>query len=591
MKKYKMLKKVTFCSSLLLASTLTSCTDWLTLYPMDKIVEENFWEDKRDLESVRNAVYVNMTTNDCLERYMVWGELRSDNLMENSAVGLFDNLRDISEKVDIKPQNPYASWSKFYESINYCNKVLQHGPEILQKDKSFSTVEWEYMKAEMVALRALNYFYLIRAFDEVPMVFTAINDDSEVRTQKAVPQSVLLDSLVNQMEYVVEHGQICPNYGNSADNKGLITDKAFHTILADLYLWRGSYYEGIKDKTMADSSYKACIAHCEKVIDLFDKDYRNLSSMSLSQFGADETERAENKYHLIWNTGNDRSGLESNAYNSIFGSGNSFESIFELQFNGNDVTNALVGVYYRNSNGAGSLLPSKIAKAQPAGVDAENALFSKTDLRRWATVENQKAQDYYIIKYAAGSIEQPSVSDNTKVSEDDMKPEYSLRSTANAHWIFYRLPDVLLMKAEAMCLLKQDAKQINELLNAVFKRSNPKALSTELLPVLNYGDNDANDNIQKQILRERNREFYGEGKRWFDIMRYALRKGYAEGPSAAYSLFKAKYEETQNAGSIEGKYKQNMKVMYFPYSETEVKANPELVQNPIWNDQSTIQKK
>ena len=591
MKKYKMLKKVTFCSSLLLASTLTSCTDWLTLYPMDKIVEENFWEDKRDLESVRNAVYVNMTTNDCLERYMVWGELRSDNLMENSAVGLSDNLRDISEKVDIKPQNPYASWSKFYESINYCNKVLQHGPEILQKDKSFSTVEWEYMKAEMVALRALNYFYLIRAFDEVPMVFTAINDDSEVRTQKAVPQSVLLDSLVNQMEYVIEHGQICPNYGNSADNKGLITDKAFHTILADLYLWRGSYYEGIKDKTMADSSYKACIAHCEKVIDLFDKDYRNLSSMSLSQFGADETERAENKYHLIWNTGNDRAGLESNAYNSIFGSGNSFESIFELQFNGNDVTNALVGVYYRNSNGAGSLLPSKIAKAQPAGVDAENALFSKTDLRRWATVENLKAQDYSIIKYAAGSIGQPSVSDNTNVSEDDMKPEYSLRSTANAHWIFYRLPDVLLMKAEAMCLLKQDAKQINELLNAVFKRSNPKALSTELLPVLNYGDNDANDNIQKQILRERNREFYGEGKRWFDIMRYALRKGQAEGPSAAYSLFKAKYEESQNAGSIEGKYKQNMKVMYFPYSETEVKANPELVQNPIWNDQSTIQKK
>lgn len=588
-----MLKKVTFCSSLLLASTLTSCTDWLTLYPMDKIVEENFWEDKRDLESVRNAVYVNMTTNDCLERYMVWGELRSDNLMENSAVGLPDDnyLRDISEKVDLKPQNAYASWSKFYESINYCNKVLQHGPEILQKDKSFTAVEWEYMKAEMVALRALNYFYLIRAFDEVPMVFTAINDDSEVRTQKAVSQSVLLDSLVNQMEYVVEHGQICPNYGNSADNKGLITDKAFHTILADIYLWRGSLYEGNGEDAKADSSYKACISHCSKVIDLFDEDYKKLSPMSLSQFGADETERAENKYHLIWNTGNDRSGLESNAYNSIFGSGNSFESIFELQFNGNDVTNALVGVYYRNSSGAGSLKPSKIATAQPAGVDAENALFSKTDLRRWATIQNLDPTNNCVIKYAAGTIKQPSVSDNTKVSEDDMKPEYSLRSTANAHWIFYRLPDVLLMKAEAMCLLEQDAKQINELLNAVFKRSNPKALSTELLPVLDYGGDGSSDNIQKQILRERNREFYAEGKRWFDIMRYALRKGQAEGPSAAYSLFKGKYEDLQNAGSIEGKYKQNMKVMYFPYSETEIKANPELVQNPIWNDQSTIQKK
>ena len=32
---------------------MTSCTDFLTLYPLDKVVEENFWEDNNDVEGVR----------------------------------------------------------------------------------------------------------------------------------------------------------------------------------------------------------------------------------------------------------------------------------------------------------------------------------------------------------------------------------------------------------------------------------------------------------------------------------------------------------------------------------------------------------
>ena len=37
--------------------SLASCNDWLTVHPTDRIVEENFWEDKNDLEGVRFAVY------------------------------------------------------------------------------------------------------------------------------------------------------------------------------------------------------------------------------------------------------------------------------------------------------------------------------------------------------------------------------------------------------------------------------------------------------------------------------------------------------------------------------------------------------
>ena len=37
----------------LMALSTTSCEDWLEVYPQDRIVEEQFWEDKNDLEGVR----------------------------------------------------------------------------------------------------------------------------------------------------------------------------------------------------------------------------------------------------------------------------------------------------------------------------------------------------------------------------------------------------------------------------------------------------------------------------------------------------------------------------------------------------------
>lgn len=590
MKNRKKIRYAALLGCLALGTTLTSCNDWLTLYPMDKIVEESFWEDKKDLESVRNAAYANMTSNDCMERYLVWGELRADNFDKNANNSdIPSGMQDILS-VNLKPSNNYFNWSSFYATINYCNKVLQHGPEILEKDKSFSQAEWEGMRAEMIALRALNYFYLIRTFDEVPMVFTAINDDSEVSTLKATPQAVLLDSLVNQLEYVTTTN-MTQNYGNSADNRGLITDKAVHTILADLYLWRGSYYE-TRDKAKADSNYQACVNHCDKVIALKNEEYQKNNNGSFPSIGGGiiggGSSDSDNPYHLIENIGTDGVGLTTSAYDEIFGDKNSFESIFELQFDGSVNNNSLVLNCYQKPDKVGYFVPSSIATKLSETADDETnaALYSKTDLRRWATIQSKGEESYAIVKYTASMIDQPALKDNNNVT-GRYEPTYSLRSTANANWIFYRLTDVLLMKAEAMCMLGTDLKGAFDLVKAVYDRSNPYAQGESGLSEENAATQEA---LEGLILRERNRELFGEGKRWFDLLRYAMRKGDEEGPSKAFEIFGKKFVGTQ-ASTARNKYQQSIKVMYSPYTESEMKANPELVQNPIWDDQSTIQKK
>lgn len=585
MKSQRKIKYAALLGCLALGTTLTSCTDWLTLYPMDKIVEENFWEDKRDLESVRNAAYVNMVSDACMQRYMVWGELRSGNFKNNTTLENGD-VKDVLQ-LKLKPSNGFANWSSFYATINYCNKVLEHGPEMLKKDLSFSESDWIAMRAEMVALRALNYFYLLRTFDEVPMVFKAINDDDEVKALPATSQEVLMDSLVNQLEYVVKTNpeNIPTNYGNVLDSRGLITRQAVHTILADIYLWRGSYYHAT-DKAKADSNYVACNNHCQVVIDLMKEEAKkgNFGSSSSHPSVSEE----DNPYYLCVNVGVDGNGLTESAYDEIFGRKNSNESIFELQFDGVVNKNSLVPTFYRDADNPGKFLPSKvITPLSSTPDDASNAaLFSKTDLRRWATIQETGKDAYAIVKFAATTIDQKALKDNGNLA-NNREPIYSLRTVQSANWIFYRLTDVLLMKAEAMCMLGTDIPGAFQLVKAVNDRSNPYATPEEELP---ESSGNTQELLEKLILRERNREFYGEGKRWFDLMRYAMRNGYDNGPSKAYEIFGLGFEgETES--SIRNKYKQNMKVMYFPYAESEVKANPLLVQNPLWNDQNTIQKK
>ena len=58
----------------LVAMVTTSCEDWLTLYPTDRVVEENFWEDKNDLMSVVGACYTQLASNAVCSRMFLWGE-------------------------------------------------------------------------------------------------------------------------------------------------------------------------------------------------------------------------------------------------------------------------------------------------------------------------------------------------------------------------------------------------------------------------------------------------------------------------------------------------------------------------------------
>ena len=124
----------------LVSFTMTSCDEWLTVYPQTQIVEENFWEDKNDLEGVRYAAYKNMASQ--VDKMIIWGDLRSDIYklpeMVTSSQGNRDNFYNII----------YANIDKYDARVSVCAGAtvdfLAGNVERAPKWMSDHGLEWFY---------------------------------------------------------------------------------------------------------------------------------------------------------------------------------------------------------------------------------------------------------------------------------------------------------------------------------------------------------------------------------------------------------------------------------------------------------------
>ena len=250
----------------LLGGSFTSCNDFLNLDPLNDIVLENFWTDKSDVESVLLGAYSAMEQSNCLTRMSVWGEMRSDNVVE----GNIQNNEDLRQvlRENLLYTNQFCNYAPLYDVINRANTVLYYAPQVAQKDPNFMIDELLAQEAEAVALRCLSYWYLIRAFHDVPYVTAPSIDDEGGRAKFYVPQSsfeTILDSLISDLERVKKYA--VNKYANEEANTGRITKSAICAMLADMYLWRCN--EGDMDK---------CIAVCEEVNTLKKADYDKIKS-------------------------------------------------------------------------------------------------------------------------------------------------------------------------------------------------------------------------------------------------------------------------------------------------------------------------
>ena len=120
----------------IIATLMTSCTDFLTIIPPDKIVHEQFWQTKDDVNGMLATSYLKLASTDAISKAIVWGELRADNMtFEKSKVK--DDIRYIVE-ANLTDENGYTRWGIYYQAINYANLVIEYAPLVVERDPDFT---------------------------------------------------------------------------------------------------------------------------------------------------------------------------------------------------------------------------------------------------------------------------------------------------------------------------------------------------------------------------------------------------------------------------------------------------------------------
>lgn len=553
---------------ILAAVALSSCVDTVIL-PENKTLDEDFWQKKSEVESVVATAYAQLRDGGTAvggvsfqRNIVIWSDFRSDEMILASDFktkpGIYIALQEI-QGMQIQPNNTFTQWYPLYSCINYCNLVLEKGENVMNIDPDYTKGDWLANKAQVTALRALCYFYLVRVFRDVPVTPHAyLNSSEDLQLAQSAPADVL-QKCIDDLKSVVDDAPTNNAYSDTRD-RGYLNRDGINALLADIYLWRASVNHSADD-------YKACIEYCDKVI------AEKKRTHTFSRFDRDQTEK---EYYL---------SLSNQMYNEIFGytGQNAEESIFELQYNQNNIKNtALNQLYYGYSNeksGYGYIKATGTYGDYNAASSTPNVFKNTADQRLWESCYNaNEGMDQHAIRKFVATSGRGSDKTADKVPAN--------QNTAFNNWIVYRLTDVILMKAEAHVQLGEIETAFN-LVKAVNDRA------------IDYDANNAiklsvyEDKMEQLVLMERGRELCFEGKRWFDLMRYNYRHmegvDYTKKLSELGGQFVANSPEffdiALNKYTSQAAMKAKMPsepYMYMPLNEEELKTNALLIQNPAY---------
>ncbi|HTN36963.1 MAG TPA: RagB/SusD family nutrient uptake outer membrane protein [Arachidicoccus sp.] len=283
-------------------------------------------------------------------------------------------------------------------------------------------------------------------------------------------------------------------------------------------LTKYSVYAIAADVYLWEDKYADCIAACDKVIN-------------------------SQRFGLV--DGSD----QSRWFNNLYFKGNSSESIFEFQFD-QQALNPFYDLFISTNQ---QFIAAPSVMEEVYGLDPTGLTF---DIR--GNGGSLNAADGMIWKFAGAS------------SGTTLVPRTADQSYA--HWFVYRFADILLMKAEA---LNQTGKgqEALDLVATIRARAHATENTFQQPDPSDKGD------IAAYILAERSREFAFEGKRWFDLLRYAKRDNYANLNTLLLAVTANSPGYLQQ--TIINKYK-DVRSHYLPINAQELQTDKALVQNPYY---------
>ena len=225
-------------SSLAVAAlyVVSACTDLLTEDPKGFTTTDTFYKTGADLNSATIAIY-NALRGMQGQAQWTTPELASDQARaDNREPNLGTSGPDFLDW-DASTGNTGGYWGTAYSMITRANLVLANGPGI---DAPYPQIK-AYNLAEAKFMRGYAYLWLVKVYDDVPLLLSPADQANPQPTRTPVEQvdQAIIKDLTEAAAALPATWPSSDAYGNPT--LGRVTKGAAQMALADLYQWRSSF--------------------------------------------------------------------------------------------------------------------------------------------------------------------------------------------------------------------------------------------------------------------------------------------------------------------------------------------------------------
>lgn len=505
---------------LLVITGLYSCKKDITLNSKNSVTVDQYFHNAQDINTALAGLYSSFQEEMTGDgngrdegyggRYHYWGEARSDNF----DAGQFGNS-STNELVlnSITNNNPPADWGGLYRTISRANLCIANFPRVKALDNTVTTTVLNNAMAQAYAMRAESYFYIIRTWGNAPIWKDVYPSILAPDKKPQSPKEMIMDSLVIA-DLTRAYGLI---QKNTTPSVWYINEGAICAMLADAYMWRASYSNFTDAKS----------------------DYTNAKLWITNLF------KAKGPTGAVYG-GTTQANLEPTATwkNLFLTPAASIEPIWSINW---DYT----------TNGCACIPISLQLSNNPLKVDSLftekwKALY-KTDIRVAKTIDTL---------YTTGHADRVYKYLPLTPASAQLTPTSTSALQYNVYLPMYRLGDIYLTYAEALAYTG-DLPNALKYLNFIHTRAGyTTPFTLAQLPTA--------DAMIDQILQEAQYEEFGEGKRWFDLIRtnHVLK--------VMDPILKGRQVLNDNPATGFG----NLQRIYWPISRAALAGNPLLQQNP-----------
>lgn len=520
-------------SLLILSFCFSGCQDFLSQAPKSDRSKDQFFEKPDQIEAAVNALYRDGVPS----LYHVEGAfIGSPTMLGGYLSGLYDNeYKGQSAFVQYLQTLTYTPinvsdqlekvWFKCYQAISKANYIIKYVDVVTDLDEK----KHNELLAQTLFFRALNYFYLVRFFGEVPLIALPYESMDNLYMARA-SQNEVYDLIENDLQKALSYGAADKAF---VQNGFRITKGAIETLLADVYLHVSGY-------PVQGNRYKDASDWAKRVI--------------------------ESGKHILMSHGKTP---EESAYNQIRTVDNSTEYIYSYEYNSDT---------FHNGARSNISLPSIAATWGIFKLSNTTNAYAPTEalLKLFDNVNDLRIQEkqYVHTKYTYVKNGETIVRTFSPAPYFYFEEETALKTGVGQKDVpIYRYAEILLIAAESIAMSEGVTEEAVDYLTQVRSRAYTKMSLDDIKKSLRGL---SKEGFVQEVWNERTRELLFEFRIWTDIQR--TRKY----PIAKNNQGGVEYVNVVGASNPWGMTFQE-KNLLFPIPHYEMQRNPSLVQNPGYN--------